>query len=389
MSPAMTLLFAVAGGIAVGNLYWAQPLLADIAEKTGVATGTASLLVTVTQIGYALGILLFVPLGDVLNRRRVIPVAMALSAIALAAAAFAPGFAPLAVALAAVGLLTTGGQMLPPLAGALATPDQRGRVLGTVASGMLTGILVSRTVAGFLAEAFGWRAVFAIAAFATLLMAALLARLVPHLESQTQISYPKLLASVFTAIRDYAVVRTTLVMGACTFGVFSLFWTGLTFLLTDEPYNYSLSQIGLVGLAGLAGALAAKNAGRLHDKGLAVGAQGIAFLVTLACLLVAALWSTSILVIIAIVIVLDAAIQSVNVLNQIRLISVGPEARSRMNSAFVTSNFIGGAIGSALAGAVWPAAGWTGLMIAAGVLILIASFFWLTGRPAFSKLAAA
>lgn len=387
MSRGLTFLFALAGAIAVGNLYWSQPLLAVIAQDLGVSLGTAGLLVTGTQIGYAMGILFFVPLGDIATRRVLIPLAMTASAVALMISAFAPGFAALLLSLAAVGLLTTGGQMLPPLAGDLATPEQRGDVLGTIASGMLSGILLSRSVSGLLADAFGWQSVFALASIATLIMAGLLWRLVPTEAPRPAVSYAALITSIFRTVRAQPVIRATLLIGACTFATFSLFWTGLTFLLSGAPFNYSLSQIGLTGLAGLAGAVAAKNAGLLHDRGLSVPAQGGALLVTLACVIAAIFGAGSIVAIVVVIIVFDAAVQAVNVLNQVRLLSIDPKARSRMNSAFVSCNFIGGAIGSALAGAVWPIAGWTGLMIAGAALMLVAVLVWQRWRITFAEIA--
>ncbi len=381
IAPGLVLLFAFAGGVAVSNLYWAQPLLVTIARSLGVPVSSSGLLVTFTQLGYAIGVLLLVPLGDVLNRRRLISSIMVLSALALAAASFAPGFASLLASLACVGMLTVAGQMLPPLSGDLAAPDQRGRVVGTVVSGMLMGILLSRAVSGVLADLLGWRLVFAIAAGATLVMAFLLWRYVPSDSRRTSVPYVKLLASTFGLLRDHAVVRTTLLMGACTFAVFSLFWTGLTFLLSSAPFNYSLTQIGLVGVAGLAGAIAAKSAGKLHDRGLSAPATGWALALTLVSLLIAGLGAASIFAIIVAVVFLDAAIQSVNVLNQTRLISLDPSARSRMNSAFVACNFIGGAVGSSLAGRLWPLFGWNGLMIAAALLIGLALVVWAIWRP--------
>ncbi|XNN88045.1 MFS transporter [Curtobacterium flaccumfaciens] len=180
MSTGRTLLFAVAGGAAVGNLYWTQPLLDDIASSLGTSASLAGLLVTLTQVGYAVGILLVVPLGDVLDRRRLIPWVLVASAVALLLAAIAPTFATLLVALALVGITTVAGQLLIPLAGDLADPAQRGRVIGTIASGVLTGILVSRTISGLVADAFGWRAIYALAAVVAVVLAVLLRRAIPE-----------------------------------------------------------------------------------------------------------------------------------------------------------------------------------------------------------------
>jgi predicted MFS family arabinose efflux permease len=380
MSRGLTLLFAVAGGTAVGNLYWAQPLLGNIADSLGVPTGVAGLLVTVTQVGYATGILLVVPLGDTVNRRRLIPAMMVCSALALTASALAPTFVALLVTLTAVGLTTITGQLLIPLAGDLARDDQRGQVVGTVASGVLTGILVSRTISGVLADAFGWRAIYLAAAVATGVVAVVLSRALPPVPPRPTVPYVKLLGSVFTAVREHRAVQVTLVLGASVFSVFTLFWTGLTFLLSAPPFSYSVTKIGLVGLAGLAGALAAQRAGRLHDRGWSVPATGAALTLALLSLAIAALGSTSIFAVLVAVVLIDVAIQAVNVLNQTRLFSLDANARSRLNTAFVTCNFIGGAIGSALAAILWQLGGWLSVTLAGSLLIGFALIVWLTQR---------
>jgi len=201
MTSGLTLLFAVAAGAAVGNLYWAQPLLDFIARGLHAPTATAGWLVTATQVGYAAGILLIVPLGDVLNRRRLIPLMMVCSAAALVACALAPSFGVLLAAITILGLTTVAGQILTPLAGDLADAAHRGRVVGTVVSGLLTGILVSRTISGLVAGAAGWRTVFWGAAVADVLLAILLYRAIPPLAPKTRMRYPALIASVGTVIR--------------------------------------------------------------------------------------------------------------------------------------------------------------------------------------------
>ncbi|PYE30545.1 putative MFS family arabinose efflux permease [Rhizobium sp. PP-F2F-G38] len=380
MPQALTLLFAVSGGAAVGNLYWAQPLLSDIAGSLGVSVGTAGMLITVTQIGYALGILLVVPLGDTMNRRRLIPAVMICSAAALVACALASSFATLLAALAAVGLTTIAGQLLTPLAGDLAKPEQRGRVVGTIVSGLITGILLSRTISGFLAHAFGWRAIYIAAALFILLLAALLSKALPTERPRPTVPYGKLLLSVFTVVHAHRPVQITLIIGACAFAVFTLFWTGLTFLLSSPPFSYSVSQIGLVGLVGLAGALAARRAGSLHDRGLSVQGTGAALALGLTSLLIAGFGSTHIIPVLVAVLLLDVAIQATNVLNQSRLLSIDPASRSRLNTAFVACNFIGGAIGSLMASVLWEQGGWVAVVAGGSGLIVVALTVWLTQR---------
>ena len=380
MTTGRTLLFAVGGGAAVGNLYWAQPLLDEIAADLHASSSLAGLLVTVTQVGYALGILLVVPLGDVLDRRRLVPGVLVASAVALLLASVAPSFGVLLGALGLVGLTTVAGQLLTPLAGDLADPAARGRVVGTVASGMLTGILVSRTVSGLVAQVAGWRAIYVVAAVAALVLAVLLRRAIPHLDRRDRVPYPQLIGSVFRAVAHHRSVQVTLVLGASAFAVFTMFWTALTFLLSAPPFGYSPAAIGLVGLAGLTGAVAAQRVGRLHDRGLSVPVTGAALALGLLSLVVAGLGARSIVVVLVAVVLLDIGVQAANVLNQTRLFAIDPAARSRLNTAFVTGNFIGGALGSALASVLWGLGGWTAVTIGGAVLFGLALTVWAVHR---------
>ncbi len=380
MTQGRTLLFALAGGAAVGNLYWAQPLLEEIAGGLGVPRSVAGLMVTVTQVGYAVGIFFLVPLGDLLNRRRLIPTVLGASGLALAAAAAAPSWVALFVALLLVGVTAVGAQLLIPLASELAASGERGRVVGTIASGVLVGILLSRTISGIVAHLFGWRAIYALAAVAAWVLAVVLARAIPALPPRPAMRYPALLRSVFTAVGAHRAVPVTLVLGAATFGTFTLFWTALTFLLTAAPFSYSVSTIGLVGLAGLAGALIARRAGRLHDRGLSVPVTGGALGLALVSLVIAGLGQTSIVVLLIAVVAFDIATQASLLLNQTRLLSIDPAARSRLNTAFVTGNFIGGAVGSALAGLLWYTGGWTAVVLGGIGALTLALLVWGTNR---------
>lgn len=385
MSRTRTIAFAVAGGLAVSNLYWAQPLIEEMASSLAVSRSIAASLVTATQVGYALGIFLLVPLGDSLNRRRLIPAILGLSAVMLLGAAAAPDFSLLLAALGAVGFTTVTAQLLVPLASELAAPQQRGRIVGTIASGVLTGILLSRTVSGLVAEAFGWRAIYVIAAILTVVLVVVLYALIPRLEPRERVPYPRLLASVFTTVGQYPAALPTILMCALGFTIFSLFWTSLTFLLAAPPFSYSVGQIGLVGLAGLAGALAARRAGAVHDRGWSVPASGVA-LVLLAFTLVGAwLAGSSIIALIVLLILFDAAAQANSVLGQTRLLTLQGSARSRLNTALVVSNFIGGALGSAVSGPLWTAGGWPAIMCAAIALTLAALIIWFTSRDRLAE----
>lgn len=238
MSRRLTFLFALAAGAAIANLYWAQPLLSFIAGDLRAATATAGWLVTATQVGYAVGVLLLVPLGDVLDRRRFVPVMLLTSAAALLLCALAPSIGVLLLALGVLGVTTISGQVLTPLAGDLAGDAHRGRIVGAVGSGTLTGILASRTISGFVAGAAGWRTTFALAAVAAVLLAVLLYRAIPPLAPRTRMPYPQLIASVGAVVMRERAARWTLILAATGFAAFSLFWTALTFLLSGPPFRY-------------------------------------------------------------------------------------------------------------------------------------------------------
>ncbi|MDG4827208.1 MFS transporter [Asanoa sp. WMMD1127] len=380
MDRRLTFLFAVAAGGAVANLYWAQPLLDLIADDLGASTTTAGWLVTAAQVGYALGVLLIVPLGDVLDRRRLIPTMLGCSAVALVLCAVSPTIGMLLAAIALLGVTTVSGQLLTPLAGDLADDAQRGHVVGTVASGILTGILASRTVSGLIAGVAGWRAVVVVAAAGAVLLAVLLHRALPPLEPKTRMPYRALIASVPAVALRERTVRWTLVLGMTGFAAFALFWTSLTFLLSGPPFDYSVSTIGLFGLAGLAGAIAAQRVGRLHDRGWSIPATGVAWLVVLLSFALAALAGRSVVLLIVAVVTLDAGAQSLAILNQTRVFAVSHAARSRLNTAFVVSNFIGGGLGSAAATLLWSAGGWPAITVAGMLLSCFALAVWAAGR---------
>jgi predicted MFS family arabinose efflux permease len=371
MTPARTALFALAAGLAVGNLYLAQPLIRVIAQAFGVPSSGAGMLVTATQVGYALGIFLVVPLGDVLDRRTLIPGILCGAAVMLLGAAMAPTYATLLASLAGVGLTTVSAQLLAPLASELAEPRQRGRVVGTISAGGLTGILLSRTISGVVADLFGWRAIYAGAALAALLLAAVLRLVLPPLARRGRIPYPRLLASVFATVRQHPAVAPTLAICAANFAVFSLFWTALTVLLSAPPFSYDTGRIGLFGLAGLAGALGARRAGVLHDRGWSVPASGAAFV--LLALALATAWAarTSSAGLVIAAVLLDLAVQANLVLGQVRLMSLPGAARSRLNTAMVVGSFCG----------------WTAITAGALCIAALGFLVWLASRR--SRLAVA
>jgi aryl-alcohol dehydrogenase-like predicted oxidoreductase/predicted MFS family arabinose efflux permease len=373
----LVLLLAVASGAAVGNLYYAQPLLDVIAQDLRVGQGTAGLLVTATQVGYAVGIMFIVPLGDVHNRRRLAPTMMVLSAVSLAACAVAPGIVILLLALIALGLTTVAGQILIPFAGDLADDASRGRVVGTVLSGALTGILAARVVSGLIAAALGWRAVFVIAAALMLVLGGVLARAIPPDIPRATQPYGALLRSILVLVGREPTLQIVLLYGAISFGTFTLFWTGLTFLLSAPPYSYPTWAIGLFGLAGLVGALAAQGSGRLHDGGWSNRATGLSWLLAIVAWAICDVGRFSVVWLLVGIILLDIATQSQRILNQAQIFDISPQARSRVNTAYITGNFVGGAVGSIVASILWASGGWTAVSTIGAASSAAALVLWL------------
>jgi predicted MFS family arabinose efflux permease len=376
----LVLLFAVAAGLAVGNLYYAQPLLAVIAREFHSPGSAVGGLVTATQLGYAVGIFLLLPLGDLHDRRRFIPIMMLLSALALAACAFAPDLPVLMLASAVVGATTIAGQALTPLAGDMADSGSRGRAVGVVASGILSGIVVSRTVSGLVGGLAGWRIVYLAAAVLAVALAVVLNRRIPHLPAKTRSSYGALLASVVGLVARERALQVSMLLGAIGFAIFTLFWTSLTFLLAAPPFRLPAQVIGLFGIAGLLGTVAAQGAGRLHDRGRSVPATGVAWLLVLVALLIGAISARSIPGVIVAIVLLDVGVQGQHILNQNRIFAASPDARSRSNTAYVTGNFAGGAIGSLLVTLLWGSTGWTGVTLTAAALASVGLGVWAWAR---------
>jgi predicted MFS family arabinose efflux permease len=371
LSSALVLLLAVAIGLVVASNYYAQPLLQLLASVFGVSAGAAGWVVTVAQLAYAVGLLLIVPLGDRLERRRLIVGLFVLAAVGLGISASAGHFTQLLVGTALAGLSAVAAQIIIPHAATLAAPEQRGRVIGSLMAGLLLGILLARTASGVLAGIGSWHTIYWVACVALLLCAVVLARLLPAHRPTARLSYPRLIGSVLALLRDEPVLRRRSLLGALLFAGFSVFWTPLAFLLSGPAYGYSISTIGLFGLVGAAGALAASRAGRLSDRGLGRWVAGGGLVMLLLSWLVLALAPVSLTALIAGVLLLDVAVQAVHINNQSAIYQLDESARSRITSAYMTCYFIGGASGSALGTAAWTRYGWNGVCMLGGVLALI------------------
>jgi predicted MFS family arabinose efflux permease len=362
-----------------------------IAADLGVAGHDAAIVVTTSQLGYAAGLLLLVPLGDMLDRRALVTRLLLACAVALGVAALAPSLAVLAVALAAVGVLSVVAQIVVPMASTLAPEHERGTVVGMVMSGLLIGILAARTVAGLVAEVGSWRLTFWLGAAAMVALALALWRALPGGRATEPLPYRRLIGSVFGLVRQEPLLRRRMVYGACGMGTFSVLWTSLSLLLAEPPYDYGEAAIGLFGLAGIAGAVAAQASGRLADAGHRHGATGTFWaLVALGWLALLAGETTVALILLGIV-VLDAGVQGQHILNQSTIFAIDERARSRLNTAYMTSNFLWGAIGSGAVAWAWSAHGWPVVCAIGGLFAVVALAMWAyetvspaapgTGRP--------
>jgi len=369
---------AVACGAAVANLYYAQPLLHTLTQRFGTSEGTTGLIVTMTQLGYVIGLALIVPLGDLLDRRQLITVVSAGTAVALAGAAISPGIGCFLFSSLAIGITAVVAQVLVPFAAALAADRQRGAVIGRVMAGLLLGILLARTVSGFIADIYGWRAVYWLATVIMVGQSAVLWRMLPQSRSETRLSYPALIGSVFLLFREEPLLRRRIVYGTCGFAAFSVFWTSLAFLLARPPYGYSDSVIGLFGLVGAAGALSASFAGHIHDRGGTRPATGLMLALVVISFVIMGVYSTHLSAIIVGVVLLDIGQQGSHILNQSVIYTLNNKARSRITTAYMTCFFLGGVIGSASSGYVFELGGWPGVSWLGGMFGGIALLYWLT-----------
>ncbi len=381
LSRGLLLLMSVATGLAVAGNYFAQPLLDLIGRELGVGPSAAALVVTAAQGGYALGLALLVPLGDLMERRRLAVSLYAATAVFLLVSATAADGAVLLAGTALTALTSVGAQVVVPFAATLADPAERGRVVGTVMTGLMLGLLLARTASGALSELGGWRTVYWVNAALMALMAVSLHVFLPRLgEDGGCLSYVGLLRSTVAMFRHEPLLRWRAGIGALSLASFSVLWTALTFLLVRSPYGWPESAVGLFGLAGVAGALTATVAGRLADRGHVQLVTGAGTVLLVASWPAIAAGARSLVWLLAGVIVLDLAHQAVLNSSQNVLYAIRPEARNRINSAFMTSLFLGGAAGSALTSMAWARGGWTGVCVLGATLSAGTVVLWILER---------
>ena len=370
----LLLLLATIAGVAVANIYYNQPLLDNFRKSFPASASWVGVVPAVTQLGYAAGMLLLAPLGDRFDRRALILLQTAGMCIALVVAAAAPALPVLVAASLAIGVLATIAQQAVPFAAELAPPSQRGHAVGTVMSGLLLGILLARTAAGFVAEYFGWRAVFAVSVLALLALAVVIVLRLPKSKPTSTLSYGKLLVSMWHLVVEHRALREASLTGAALFAGFSIFWSVLALLLAGPPFHLGPQAAGLFGIVGAAGALAAPLAGKFADR------RGPRAIITLSIVLVAISFvvfgfsAKSIAGLVIGVIVLDVGVQAAQISNQSRIYALKPDARSRVNTVYMVAYFIGGALGSAVGAAVWPVFGWVGVSVAGLVFAGLAAW---------------
>jgi predicted MFS family arabinose efflux permease len=380
-------LLAFTAGATVANLYYAQPLLSTIAASLHVSQTDAALLVTITQLAYAVGLLFLVPVGDITRRRPLFTALLGIVTITVAASAAAPDLQLLGAVAMVMGLTAVVVQMLIPFAATLAPEEERARMIGTVLSGLLTGILLSRTFAGIAAQLAGWRGVYAIAAVVMAATTITVYRRLPNLPREIESGYGPQIREVFNVAWKEPVLRWRSLIAACGFGAFSVFWTTVSFLLTGPQYRFSQLDIGLFALAGTAGALISAFAGPWIDArpqlrwpvtGITLAAQLCSFM--LIGLGGAHLHWLGLTLLVLGVLLMDAGVQSSNLLGQSVIYELLPEARSRLTAIYMTTMFLGGALGSWAGAHAYEHWGWAGACGAAAAFPAVGLLCWLAAH---------
>ena len=384
ISTGLTILLATACGIIVANLYYAQPLVGLISSAIGLSTSSAGLIVTLTQIGYVVGLLFLVPLGDIVENRKLVVISLLLSAVALTATVFVKHGILFLVASFFIGLGSVAAQVLVPFASYLASEATRGRVVGNVMSGLLLGIMLSRPISSLVADIWGWNAIFALSAAVILLLAIILSKVLPTRRPMVNTNYTALLGSMWKLLRTTPILRRRAIYHACVFGTFSLFWTTVPLLLSSPTFHFSQKDIALYALVGVAGAIAAPVGGRLADRGWTRLATGIALAVVIVSLLLPLMIRSSspvgIAVLVVAAILLDMGVSANLVLSQRLIFSLEPEIRSRLNGLFMAIFFLGGAVGSSIGGWAYASGGWGAALWVGIAFPIIALLYFATEK---------
>ena len=376
-SPLIVGLIALCAGITVANLYLTQPLLPLVAESLRVSPSQVGFLPTIGQAGYALGILLIVPLGDVMRRRGLLTFVLAGLIVALVGAALAPSLGFLMVATLFVSSLTILPQVLIPLASQLASDEHRGRVLAIIGAMLTCGLFASRGLYGQVGDAFGWRSSYVVAAVLSALVGAVTVFVLPKEKSKEGETYANLLRSLPTLLVEEPTLRKACLLQGTIFATFNMFWTTIVFTLTSSPYGFSTGTAGLFGLFGILSAMSAPFVGGLIDRRGPIPTLGACLLVTICSAVAFLLGGTTVVALIIAIVLLGIGMQGGMSANQTRVLTIRPEAGSRMNTVFLVLIFVCGAVGGAAGSALYHAGGWP-LVCISGICVSTAGFLaWL------------
>ncbi|GIP22286.1 MFS transporter [Paenibacillus sp. J22TS3] len=382
VSASLIFILAAACGIIAANLYYAQPLIGSIGSTIGLSSGAAALIVTLTQVGYGIGLLFIVPLGDILENRKLILSSLLLTATVLTAAAVSKSAILFLTASLVIGVGSVAAQILVPYAAHLSPEAVRGRNVGNVMSGLLLGIMLARPISSLVAEYMGWRAIYFISAALIVALALVLAKALPSRRPSTATAYPALLHSMLHLLKATPALRRRAIYHACVFGTFSLFWTTVPLVLTSPPFFFTQKEVALFTLVGVMGAIVAPAAGRMADRGWVRPATGWALaIVILSGLLPLLVPSSSVLavpILVVAAILLDMGVSANMVLGQRVIFSLGAEFRSRLNGLYMAIFFLGGAIGSAAGGWAYAAGGWKAALLIGIALPVIAMAYYAT-----------
>jgi predicted MFS family arabinose efflux permease len=381
MKPQTSWLMAIICAFAVANLYYNQPILAAIAKSFQVSAAEVGWIPTLTQLGYASGLLLFVPLGDRVEQRRLIVIMLLVTAITLFAAALSPNLSTLIVTSFAIGATTIVAQILIPFATQLAPPSDQGKMIGNLMSALFVGILLARPIGGWIGEQFNWRGIYWMAGSVMVLLAIASTQLLPKYQPQSKLSYGALLRSLWELVESQPVLREASLIQAMLFGAFSVFWSTLAFLLTRPPYSYGSQAVGWFGLVGIAGILVAPRLGQIADKGTAKTLRSIVGMAILGAIVAYSIfwqWGVQLWGLMLGSILLNLSSQSALIANQVKIYSLDLNARSRLNTVFMVATFLGAALGSVVGTYGWHLMQWPGVCMAGLLLLGVAAMrFWL------------
>ena len=368
---------AVCTGLIVANIYYIQPLIELVAKEFNIPDNVAGSAAYFTQAGYATGLLLLVPLGDMMEKRKQILWVTLVAVLSLISVAMAPAFWIMQVACFILGLSSIVPQLILPLAANLADPEQRGKVIGTIMSGLLIGILLSRTLSGAVGEWLGWRSMFWIAAVICVVIIAVIYKRFPKNHSSFSGHYGTLMHSLLLLIKTQPLLREATATSMCSFAVFGSFWTTMVLLFSNAPHHFSSDQVGLFGLAGAAGALAAPLVGSMGDKGNLRRTIGTGLGILLFSLSLLYFSRYYVVGFVVGTILLDIGLQAIHISNQTRVYALIPEARNRLNTVYMSCSFAATATGTAIGLSLWKHYNWGGVILGNVVLVVIATFVLL------------